>query len=187
MGIFFKITGICIALLLIGCDTVTSLNQVGQLPLPLVKEQWQGAWLVENDVVHIKVIDESKGHMLLYVVDVDAGVPDKVVQSYKVYVRKSSSSHYLNLLDNDPSVEGYFFAKFKRDDNQIQLWLPANKSIHKAVKSGTISGKTNQNDSSILLQATAQELDKFFAANPDAFDVKPIWVMTRITNKKDTP
>ena len=175
------------ALFLSGCETVTSLELVGRSALQLEKEQWQGTWLVENGAVHVKVIDAGNGELRLYIVDVDTEAADKVVQSYKVYARKSGNTYYMNLLDTDPSVEGYFFAKFKRDNNQIQLWSPANMPIHKAIKSGLVAGKANQDASNIVLQATPQALDKYFAANPDAFDAKPIWVMSRITGKTGSP
>ena len=63
---------IILSLILASCSSITSTTLVGYEALPIKKSIWQGAWLMNNQVVHVKVVDEKKGELLLIAVNVNS-------------------------------------------------------------------------------------------------------------------
>lgn len=150
---------------LTACTSITSTHMVGGEPLAIDKKTWEGAWIIQDDVVHLKVMDEATGEVMLIFVDLTADADEKLVHQYTGYLRKSSKNEYFNIVDSDNN-RGYFFARFKRAGNELIVWNPDYDVITDAVEGRQLQAL--KDDSSIEITATGETLVLFLESN-DAF------------------
>jgi hypothetical protein len=169
---------------LAGCDTVTSLQLVGEQAVPLKADDWQGAWVIEDDAVYIKVVDQAKGEMLLYSVELANEKPKEVVQVYKLYLRQSGSQYFMNVLNDKVKPADYFFARFTRDGNTVRTYLPSYDVFLRNVKSGALQASIDPKDSSIVLNGSSKSINQFITSNADAFDKAASPAFTKLVRQK---
>lgn len=173
-----------VTVFLAGCDTVTSLQLVGEQPVSLKAEDWQGAWVIEDDAVYIKVVDPAKGELLLYSIELDKAKPEDVMQIYKLYVRQSGSEYYINVLNTEAKPADYFFARISRDGNKILSYLPSHNFFLNNVKTGVLQANMDTGGSTIVLKGSSKSINQFISSNADAFEKTSTPAFTKLVTQK---
>jgi hypothetical protein len=175
-----SLTALCL-LFLSGCETVSSLQPVGITAVKTPADKWQGSWVLDDEgVIHTKVINEEKGELLLIVVNLERQFKNELLEFHNVTVRKTGSNYYFNLIDNEKDKTYYYFAKFIRNGNTINVYLPSFEHYSKAVASGKIKNSAREDSSTIILQGSASDINDFVESNPQGFSEKDTLVFRKV-------
>lgn len=168
-------------LLLWGCDSVTSTALVGEQPVSLVAEEWDGTWLSAGGTVTLKVLDAEQGKLRAAWIE-DSGGKLKM-ETWLVQIRSSGSWSFANVRDdggNQEIEERYLFSRVKKDSRQILFWMPDTEAFTAAVKAGHLPGEII--DSSVRLSAlNASHLEVIKSdQGPGLFDWDEPLVLLRV-------
>ena len=165
---------IILCLVLASCSSITSTSLVGYEALPIKKSIWQGAWLLNNQVIHVKVVDENKGELLLIVIDVNDD--EKLVHKMTAFVRKGNKYNYINIPSPDEKPN-YVFAQFFMKNNTLYAEPPDYDVVLNAVETKQVKGINPVNEKggsyvgSIQLTDTSEKITLFLEEN-SAFKYK---------------
>jgi hypothetical protein len=135
-----------------GCDSVTSTALVGEKPVSLVAEEWDGTWLNAEGAVTLKVTDASQGKLRASWIE-ESGDELKL-ETWNIQIRSSGSWSFANVRDDgdDQEIEErYLFTRVKKDNRQILFWMPDTDAFTAAVKAGQLPGEIS--DSNVRLTA----------------------------------
>jgi len=151
---------ILLCLVLASCSSISSTSLVGFEVLPAKKSIWQGAWILNNQVIHVKVVDEKKGELLLILVDVNDD--KKLVHKLTAFVRKGTKYNYINIPDPEGKIE-YVFAKYIIKNNMLYAEPPAYDVVLNALEKKQLKGIIPDNHvGSIQLTDTSEKITLFF-------------------------
>jgi len=159
---------IILSLVLASYSSITSTSLVGYDPLPIKKSIWQGAWLLNNQVVHVKVVDESKGELLLIAVDVDDS--EKLIHKMTAFVRKGKKYNYINIPSPDENPN-YVFAHFFMKNNILYAEPPSYDVVLNAIETKQVKGiipnsyKGSTHAGSIQLTDSSEKITLFLEEN----------------------
>ena len=164
-----------------GCDSVTSATQVGDQPVSLVAEEWDGTWLSAEGAVTLKVTDANQGKLRVSWIE-ESGDGLKM-ETWNVQIRSSGSWNFANVRDDggDQEIEErYLFTRVKKDNRQILFWMPDTDAFTAAVKAGHLPGEIS--DSSVRLAAlNADHLEVIKSdQGPTLFDWDEPLVLLRV-------
>ena len=170
-------------LLLWGCDSVTSSALVGENPVSLVAEEWDGIWLGAEAAVILQVVDAKQGGLRAAWIERSGGALKTEI--WLVQIRSSGSWIFANVKDDeatDRSAERYLFSRLKKDDDQILFWLPSTSAFTKAVEAGHLPGEIE--DSNVRLSnLSASHLEVVKSEKGQAlFDWDEPMVLLRVRN-----
>lgn len=131
------------ALLVAGCAVVTSENIIGDTPVQLSPEAWDGTWKNEDTALQLKVLDAEKGLLkIAWFEDKDGELKP---ESLTVQIRKGEQWEYLTLLEgelyNDLTLEKYCWGRIEKQGKRILFWLPNPERFELAVQSNALEGK----------------------------------------------
>jgi hypothetical protein len=146
-------------MLLCACSAVYSVDPLGENPVQLDAQQWDGDWRGAEGVMKIKVKDAEAGILQV------AWIEDMELQQFDVYLLESNGWQFFNVKDeedeNDPS-DGYVWGRIRYHENTILLWDPDIRKFRSLVRDGTLpgearkSGKDKQNESDVVLDKLTQ-------------------------------
>ncbi len=180
-NIYLTLFVILSLLFLTACETVSSLHPVGMTAVKTPADTWQGSWILDDEgVIHIKVLNEDKGELLLVIVNLERQFKDEMLELHNVIVRKTGNNYYFNLVDIEDNKTNYYFARFIRDGNTIKVNLPSFEYYSKAVANGEISNAANKDASMIILQGRSSEINDFVESNPQGFTEKEALLFRKV-------
>lgn len=145
-----RVLCVCSFFLLTACSSVYSINPVGEKPVHLELDEWNGNWLGANGVMTIRVKDAEHGILQV------AWIEDMELLQYQVQLLESGDWVFFNLREEEDD-DGYFWGRVKKDSNSIILWDPEISKFRTLVEAGTLpgevkkSGKDNEYDSDVIL------------------------------------
>ena len=120
-----------------GCSPVYVPTPLGEEPACLKAEEWDGTWQSTEGSVVMKVTDSEKG--LLRITE-DTG--NLEFESLDVLLRTSGDWMFGSVKDEESKdVVRYLWARVKRDEGQVILWLPDTEKFKGLVSNGTLPGK----------------------------------------------
>ncbi len=137
---------IALPLLLWGCSEVTSSAPIGEKPLVLDAEEWNGTWIIDEYAITFLVEDAEQGR--LQIAWVEASESNLKMSTELVHFRTSGKWVFANTLDGDASggEERYVFLRVEKDEDQIFLWGPDAIQFTEAVEAGRLPGEIDGKD-----------------------------------------
>jgi len=150
---------ICILLILAltlgACTSTKSTNMLGNYALKLNEDEWNGTWVIENEAYQIKVINPDFGIMQ------SISIEDGKIKKHRIFATQSGDDKYINLVAPD---KRFFFAKFKKEQNSVIVWLPSKEMLKKAIENSEIEGKVDKDDN-VLITASGKAFSEFMKTN----------------------
>lgn len=143
-----------------GCHAVYSTHPVGEAPVSVSPDDWEGTWVHKDGAVTVVVLDQEKG--VLEIGWVEKKQERLKLERYKVLLRKSGEWLFGSVQDPDkPKL--YVWGRIKNEDGQIVLWAPDVQKARALVEKGVLPGRVEKmNDVS------------FTDPDPDAVGPRPI-------------
>ena len=147
------------------CSVVTVTEPIGEEPVQLKPEQWEGLWKLyyysfDNDeeeaFVVIEVSDSEKG--VLKVTHIG-----RKPESFQVYLRESNGWMFGSYRDPEkPDDKDMFWGRFKKNGDRIVIWIPNYDRFSDLVKNGLLPGHPNtgeqpDNDNYLVLSGVRPE------------------------------
>ncbi len=147
--------GFCI-IVLSGCSAAYSIKPMGEQPLVLVPEEWEGTWIHKEGTVTVAVTDSAKGVIEVGWVEKRQG--RLAFEAYQVQLLKSGDWLFGNAQDQDKTSH-YFWGRVSKDDSQLTLWVPDVAKIKALVEKTVLPGTLiNDGEDVVLGELSAAHL-----------------------------
>jgi hypothetical protein len=122
---------------LTGCHAVYSTHPVGDAPVAVSPDDWEGTWVHRDGALTVAVLDPEKG--VLEIGWVEKKQERLKLERYKVLLRKSGEWLFGSVQDPDkPKL--YVWGRIKNADGQIVLWAPDVQKAMALVEKGVLPG-----------------------------------------------
>ncbi len=125
-----------------GCSAVVSQRPVGEIPVVLDPEEWEGTWITpDGGPVVIRVEDAEKGYLKLAWIEDDRS---RTFKSLRVIILRSAAWDFANIREEDGKNEtgqNYLFARVKKQKNHILVWLPRAEKFAALVEGKILPGR----------------------------------------------
>ena len=175
----------CIGLLLLAlpaCNAVYVDEPIGERPLVLDPEEWEGTWLVGGGTVVMEVVDQNEG--LLKIAWVEGGYQGGLeLESAIIQLRGYDDWIFGTLMEyesDDAEGAGYPWGIARQGDDQILILLPDVGKFRALVEAGDLPGRVDGEDvylESLELEHLARILSD---EHPFLFEVDEFAAATRI-------
>jgi hypothetical protein len=177
-----------------GCTSVTSVNQLGMQPVKLDPKKWEGLWIHKDGMpFYIKIKDSKKGILRIAYVEHKKG--DFQIYKFDAFVKQGEDSKFCNILVKDivpkdedelkdqEYADSFYWMLIENKDNQIIIFLPDDDKIKKLIEDGKLKGVKKKN--ALILQGTSKEITKFVEShkNGELFHWKEPMVLRRAIKK----
>jgi hypothetical protein len=141
-----RFMGISLLLLVLpACHAVYVDEPIGETPLVLDPEEWEGTWLLAEAAVVVDVVDKEEG--LLRVAWVEKGFSgDTGLETAIIQLRGGDDWVFGTLLEYDSEeAEGDEFpwGIVKQSDGQILILFPATEKFRALVEAGVLPGRVD--------------------------------------------
>jgi hypothetical protein len=125
-------------LFLTSCASVVSLHPIGRERIALEPEQWDGAWLADENVVKMKVIDRENGLVQMAWIEVVGN--ELRPKSVTFQVLKGGKWMYANVLEVEGKMaeDAYYWGVVKKEQGRIVFFSPAVPAFVQAAESQRI-------------------------------------------------
>ncbi len=147
--------------LIIGCTLVQSVNKLGKDIYTPNKDEWEGTWVSEGGSLQLKIINQEHGEIEIMFIE------NGKLLKYRVFLTQNDDDNtYMNIVGKTEEKH-YYFAKFKKDSNQTIVWQASTEALKEAIIKKKINGSIvkNKYGDTIIINATKNELNKFFIKN----------------------
>ena len=149
-----------IALSLSACTTVISLMPVGDEPVYLEPEEWEGLWVHEvsnngtSAFASVMVVDAAGG--ILEVCDPDSyGEPLRVV--VRQHTTAGKQARFVSVFDDG---WGYVWGRYQRIlQNALIIWSPNHEEFVRLVQQGLLAGQYLDEEGLIIEPLSPEQLD----------------------------
>lgn len=141
-----------------GCSGVYVLRPVGEKPHALVAADWEGVWVLDNNVTKITIASAAAGQLQMASIGRDAHGQPKLNLG-TVFITQSGETLFASLRneEDDAAKRPYLWARLSRDTDLVLLWFPDRQRFAELVRAGKLAGKVDGDD--VLLEApTAAQL-----------------------------
>ena len=182
---------ILLMLTISGCNEVFTARPIGEKPIELKAEDWNGTWFnSEGDSCSLKVVDEKNG--MLEIAQLGWEGKEAKVFTMELQLREWGNCVFATAISSSPensgprdkSKGGYLWARIKRDGNVLIFWQPDVDKFTSLVKNGKLPGKVNDSkdktSKSVDLGELTPEHVKIFAS--DVYDWDNPLILMRIAN-----
>ena len=129
-------------LVLTGCSAVYSVNPVGEKPLAIEADEWNGTWRGGGDAVSIKVTDGEKGILQM------AWIENMEFNLFQARLLESNTWVFVNFKEKVDD-DGYLWARINKSGNSITMWDPDVDKIRALVTDGTLPGTVKGSDEGV--------------------------------------
>jgi len=146
------------ALTLGACSSIKSTSMLGDYALKLSEDEWNGTWVIEKDIYHIRVINPDFG--IFELVSTEDGKSKK----HRAFAAYSGDDKYINLVASDKK---FFFAKFKKEKDSVTVWLPSKKMWAKAIEDNKIDGEVDEDGNILITAKSSRVFSDFFKTNKE--------------------
>lgn len=142
---------------LCSCSAVYSTEPVGETPLQISAQDWDGAWLNKETFLITRVTDATNG--VFRVTWIEPAAEKDRLESYEVQLRQSGIRLFGNVKTNDKSGKTlYLWGLVKRDGNQLICWLPKIDEFRALCTAGRLSCR-EQGENVILTALTPEHIE----------------------------
>ncbi len=149
-----------IAVALSACTTVISLMPVGDEPVYLEPEKWEGLWVHESKgstenitFASVMVIDAAGGILEVC----DQGCCDETSRVvFRQHTTAGKPTRFVSLFDWE---WGYAWGKYQRISNALIIWLPRGEEFARLVQEGSLAGQYREEGVLIIAPLSSEQLD----------------------------
>ena len=172
-----------------GCTTVVTKHPIGTEPYFAAEDEWQGTWLTDNEIIKIKVIDESAGS--IQIAWIEDNESELKFEKVNCKLMKSENAVYIHSLDlpNEDFGGYYVWGKVQIENNKIIIWEPmfeAFKSVYIEKKlKASVEKNDKQEISNIQLTDTPVNILSVIEADKTFFDWEKPTILMRLFDKKN--
>lgn len=139
---------VCLGLLIIllpACSPVYVDEPIGETPLVLDPEDWEGTWMVEDDAILVDVLDSESGILRI------SGIEKKKdgeleVEAFTIHLRESGDWILASLEDDYEGEPRYLWGAIRRRGEQILQLDPDRTKFRALVEAGTLPGRLDGED-----------------------------------------
>jgi len=143
-----------LAWLISGCTAVYTSEPVGDEPVKLLAQDWEGTWVQDEDFFVIRLSEPDQG--MLVAAWIEEEDDSLKMESLKGHIRATGDTMFISFRDKDyPDTPRYFWARIKQDGRQIIFWQPDEKVFKMLVDSNQLPGKIE--DDNIILEPLKNE------------------------------
>lgn len=163
--------------LLSACSMVYSPKPMGEAPVVLKADSWDGNWIHPEGVIAIKVTDSRKGEMEISFVD------DGAVEKHSILIKKSGDWVFGSLKEEN-ELPRYLWARLKKEGNQLLVWTPDSDKFKHLIEKKIIPGSLDS-DGNIVLGELSSDNIKSIASSEHGvlFDWDEPMVLFRVFQK----
>jgi hypothetical protein len=162
-------------IMMAGCSAVYSTKPVGENPVTIKAEEWDGTWINKNGAITLEVMDAEKG--IIHV----AWVEKMKLESYQVHLLDSGSWMFASFRESGESQK-YLWAKILKDEDQLNLWAPSVDKIRVLVQKGVLPGSVEESGDVVLGELKAEHLRLLTSEEKGIlFEWEKPLVLTRLT------
>jgi len=143
-----------------GCSLVKSVNKLGNEVYIFKENEWQGTWIVDDNALQIKEIDQNSGEIEIILIE------RAKLLKYRILLAQNGKDTFMNFIEK-PEDEFYYPAKFKKNKNQLIVWRVSSDALEKAISKKKIDGEVTKHKYSndVLITADKEKLNSFFINN----------------------
>jgi hypothetical protein len=145
--------------LALGCRAVYVTEPVGEKPVELKAEEWEGTWKIvgkDDGFYAVRVTDAKAGR--LEIAGIDTEKEGFKLETFQALIRQHKDWQFLNVKDKD-KPEYYTWCRIKNEGKQAIVWVPDMGKIEALIKNGKLPGKTLDKNDLLLGPLTAKHLD----------------------------
>jgi len=140
-----------------GCAQVLSSAPMGETPVSISEDDWEGLWVFDEGSIAIKVLDEATGVLLVSLID--PGKEPPTVEPMEMRLSKTGGWTFVNW-EEEPGE--FSWLRVERDGETILAWGPDFSRFKKLVEEGilpgeVLSGGDPMGGGQILLDTLAEE------------------------------
>ena len=155
--------------LMSGCVAVYTTEPVGDEPVKLQAQDWEGTWVQDKDFFVIRLSEPDQG--MLVAAWIEEENDSLKLESLNGHIRATGDTMFISFRDKDyPDSPRYFWARIKQDGRQIIFWQPEEKAFKALVESKQLPGSID--DDNIILEPLKNEHLRFIIEdkNKNLFD-----------------
>jgi len=182
-----------LGLVLVGCDSVGTRYPLSADPQPIDVEQFEGAWMMENDVIHIHY--DSQGVARMAGVEWDDQADAFKLNQAEIIVAEGAGHNYISLgIAEDEAAEAGKFDEYMlvqyyfTDEPDMVIWMPVSGAFAEAVESGKLKGEITKGEmsTSVLLTDSGETIIKFLddPENDDLFQYREPLILRKISKSE---
>ena len=139
---------VCLGLLLLllpACNPVYVDSPIGETPLVLDPEEWEGTWRVEDDVILVDVLDSENG--ILRLAGVEKSEDGELeIEAITIYLRDGGDWIFASLEDDNEGEPRYLWGVLRRSGDQVLELDPDRTKFRALVEAGTLPGRLDGED-----------------------------------------
>ena len=118
------------------CSQVLSSAPIGETPVSISEEDWDGVWVWEEGAIAIKVLDEATGVLLVSIIEVDKEPP--TVEPTEMRLSRVGGWTFANW-EEEPGV--FSWLRVEREGEMILAWGPDFSRFKELVDEGILPGE----------------------------------------------
>jgi len=171
---------LCLLTFVTGCHSVYTTHPIGNPPLKISAEKWDGTWINNDGSIVLKVTDPEKGHLIAALIE--SKQDDLKLEKFDIELRGTNDFIFINFkAKNKKENVLYVWGKIKKKEREIIIWGPNVEKFRELVKKGKLPGKIKNKD--VYLDTLKDEHLKFITSEENAllFDLNNPGVFFRLT------
>jgi hypothetical protein len=141
---------------LAACGSVMVEQPAGDKPLVLDPEDWEGAWVLDEDLYMVRVVNSEMGEIEIAAVEKSSDGEFRL-ETMTLILRDGGDWILGNLRDEEWEEPGFALAFGKLDDDQLLILVPDVAKFRALVEAGTLPGQVLE-DSVLLEPLNAEHL-----------------------------
>ena len=173
-------TTLCFLIFITGCYAVYTTHPMGQDPIKISKEKWDGTWINNDGSIVVKVTDPEKGRLIAAVIESKDN--DLKLEKYDIELRGTNNFIFINIKAKDKYGKEFFvWGKIKKKEREIIMWGPDIDKFRKLVTTKKLPGEIK--DKNVYLNTLNNEHIKFITSEKNAllFDVNNPGIFFRLS------
>jgi len=171
---------LCFVIIITGCHSVFTSHPMGDNPIKIAGEKWNGTWINKDGSVVVKVTDPEKGYLIAALIESKKN--DLLLQKYDIELRGTNNFTFINFkLKDEKGNIRYVWGKIKKDDKTIFIWSPNIDKFRGLVNTKKLPGEVKNKD--VYLNTLKDEHVKFIMSEKNAllFDLDKPSVFYRLS------
>ena len=156
---------LCFVIIITGCHSVFTSHPMGDNPIKIAGENWNGTWINKDGSVVVKVTDPEKGHLIAALIE--SKKDDLILKKYDIEIRGTNNFTFINFkMKDEKGTMRYVWGKINKDDKTIVIWAPNIEMFRELVNAKKLPGEIKNKD--VYLETLKDEHLKFIMSEKNS-------------------